>query len=248
MQLASQGAQVIVTARRAERLATLQQESDALPGKLIACPGDITDGQHQANLLAAAHQHWGRLDVLVNNAGVGAFGAFQDSTADTIRRMFEVNLFAAADMMRQALPLLVRGQSPIIVNVGSVLGHFPVPLKAEYCASKSALRALSNAARMELRMHGIDVLLVSPSTTDSEFFDHTLQDSTKLNWKRFGAISPDRVAQRTVLAIQRGKRELFLGKGARTLTLAYRLFPRLTESLLQRDAAHVADLSSHPDR
>jgi short-subunit dehydrogenase len=83
----------------------------------------------------------------------------------------EVNFFAPAEFIREALPLLQHGKQPIVMNVSSVLGHRAVPEKSEYCASKFALHGLSDALRAEFVKRGIDVLLVSPSTTASEFFD-----------------------------------------------------------------------------
>src|SRR6185503_10392011 len=88
-----------------------------------------------------------------------------------LRQVFEVNLFAPAEFIREALPALRTGTTPIVVNVGSVLGHRAVPEKSEYCASKFALHGLTDALRSELAASQVDVLLVSPSTTESEFFE-----------------------------------------------------------------------------
>ena len=126
---------------------------------------------------------WGGLDVLINNAGVSAHGRFADSDEPTLRRVMEVNFFAAAELTRLALPLLHvqnpnrRSQNPIpaaIVNIGSIIGHRGLPLNSEYAASKFALRGWSESLRAELAADGVDVLLVSPGTTDTEFFDHLL--------------------------------------------------------------------------
>src|SRR5204862_1887651 len=117
-----------------------------------------------------AIREFGGLDALVNNAGIGALGRFDQADEARLRQVMEVNFFAPAEFVREALPHLKAGNRPIVVNIGSVLGHRAVPEKSEYCASKFALHGFSDALRAELAPLGIDVLLVSPSTTTSEFF------------------------------------------------------------------------------
>ncbi len=174
--LLRQGADVVVTARREERLRELADECQAAGRKIICVAGDITDAAVRERLLRAAQDTLGGLDILVNNAGVGAIGPFSRAPADRLRRVMEVNFFAPAELIRTALPLLRAGRRPLIVNIGSVLGHVAVPHKSEYCASKFALHGLSDALRAELSREGIDLLLVSPSTTESEFADHRVGD------------------------------------------------------------------------
>ena len=101
-------------------------------------------------------------------------GPFAGAGPDRLRRIMEVNFFAPVETIRAALPLLRYGRQPIVVNIGSVLGRCAVPDKSEYCASKFALHGFSDALRAELASEMVDVLLVSPSTTQSEFFDRLL--------------------------------------------------------------------------
>ena len=84
----------------------------------------------------------------------------------------ERHAIAPVELVRNSLPLLEKASKPIIVNIGSVLGHWAAPQKSEYCASKFALHGFTDALNCELRPKGIDVLLVTPSTTQTEFFDH----------------------------------------------------------------------------
>src|SRR5205085_10807559 len=132
----------------------------------------------------------------INNAGIGAVGPFEDAGEERLRRVMEVDFFAPAELIRGALPLLKGGHHPIIVNIGSVLGHRAVPGKSEYCASKFALHGFSDALRAELAPQGIDVLLVSPSTTVSEFFDVATRQGDGLRGP-FGAMPAETVARRT---------------------------------------------------
>ncbi len=170
--LSQRGANLLLTARREERLAALAAELQTPTHQILYRTGDITSPALRSTLIEAARAQWGGLDLLINNAGAGAaLGPFMDADEDRLRKVMEVNFFAPAELLRAAVPLLRNGRRPLIVNVSSVLGHRGVPLKSEYCASKFALHGLSDAVRAELRPLGIDLLLVSPSTTRTEFFD-----------------------------------------------------------------------------
>jgi short-subunit dehydrogenase len=146
----------------------------------------------------------------------------------------EVDFFAPVELIRQALPLLLEGRQPIIVNMGSVLGHRAVPDKSEYCAAKFALHGFSDALRAELQPTGIDVLLVSPSTTRTEFFDNVLESNSSRKEGAFGASSPQRVSRSTIRAIRCGKHEVILSLGGKLLVWFDRLFPTLANRILAR--------------
>ncbi len=235
-QLARLGARLLVTARRGELLDSLVREvRQTHPDREIQfLAGDITDADFRASLMKKKKKHWGRLDGLVNNAGVGAMGRFADSTSATLRQVMEVNFFAPVELIRLALPLLQLGQQPIIVNMGSVLGHRAVPLKSEYCASKFALHGLSDSLRAELAPLGIDLTMISPSTTDSDFFDHAIQDTTQKKWKSARASPVKRVATATIRAMTKGSHDVILTLGGKSLVLLDRLAPTLADHAMQR--------------
>jgi short-subunit dehydrogenase len=234
-QLAAKGARLVLNARRQERLDGLAGELRTTGGEAHAVPGDVTDPAIRAALLESARTNLGGLDCLVNNAGMGGIGNFADNNEARLRRIMELNFFAPAELIRLSLPELRRGQRPIIVNVASVLAHRAVPKKSEYCASKFALHGLSDSLRSELAPDGIDVLLVSPSTTATEFFDVAEGDKSKLPWLTRGQ-SSDAVARAAVRAIERGKHEIILTIGGKGLVWFDRLFPTLTNRLVRRFA------------
>ncbi|MCL4206947.1 MAG: SDR family NAD(P)-dependent oxidoreductase [Pirellulaceae bacterium] len=233
-QLAAAGANLVVTARRRVALDSLVDENRSLSGRMIAIEGDITDARHRERLLAAAHDDLGGLDLLVNNAGVGAIGPFTEAAPERLRRVMEVNFFAPVELIRESLPLLRAGRTPLIVNVSSVLGHRAVPRKSEYCASKFALHGFSDALRAELGADGIDVLLVSPSTTRTEFFDNVLENANGSTASLSAAASAASVAKQTVRAIRRGRHEIILTPGGKLLVWLDRLCPTLADWLVAR--------------
>jgi short-subunit dehydrogenase len=231
--LAAAGARLLITARRRDRLERLARELRELSGGICYCPGDITDPPIRFQLIQIAQQRWGGLDILINNAGLGAVGPFANAQEDRLRHIMEVNFFAPAELTRLAIPLLKRGNSPLLVNIGSVLGHVAMPKKSEYCASKFALRGLTNALRAELVHDGIDVLLVSPNTTRSEFFAALFEQQGDVAVNPW-SMSPDRVARQIVRAMRRGRKQLVLTASGRSLIRLDAVCPWLVRRLQAR--------------
>jgi short-subunit dehydrogenase len=232
-QLVGGGAQVLIVARRSEPLAELAAGLADAPGRLEVLTGDITSSDVRQAALERMSQIFGGMDLLINNAGIGAAGPFSDATPDRLRRVMETNFFAAVELVRLSLPLLKAGKRPMIVNVGSILGHRGIPGSSEYCASKFALQGFSEALRAELAPGGIDVLVVSPGTTQTEFFVRSMDAAQNRRPDRRG-MAPSVVAQRTVAAIRRGKHEIVIGASGKLLVWANRLFPRLLDAILSR--------------
>ena len=234
IQLADNGAKVVLCARRLERLNELAATIRTAGGTAIVCDGDVTDEAFRTRLIENCHNELGGLDILVNNAGIGAMGRFDEATPQRLRQIFEVNFFAVAELTRTALPLLKAGDDPLVVNISSVLGHRGAPLKSEYSASKFALHGFSDALRAELVADGVGVLLVSPSTTDSEFFDASIEDETNKDWKKNGAMPPQVVAAKTVKAIRKRRDEIILTFGGRILVWLDRLIPGLANRMMAK--------------
>lgn len=230
-QLVLRGARVLITARRAERLHALANELRQSGGEVLCIAGDITQRATRDACVSLAREHWGGLDCVVNNAGVGALGPFAQASPERLRQVFEVDFFSSVELIRETLPLLQGGRQPLIVNVGSVLGHRAVPGKSEYCAAKFALHGFSDALRAELASLGIGVLLVSPSTTRSEFFHQVLEGDGTQEAQRPG-MTPEQVANKIVKGIERGKHEIILSLGGKLLVWADRICPTVVNSLL----------------
>lgn len=234
-ELVRAGASVVVTSRREDRLQQLRL-AFGNPRKLIAVPGDIADSDHRQRLIETAVTKLGGIDIVFNNAGIGAIGNFENATADRLRRIFEVDFFGVTELTRLAIPHLHQGVNPSICIVSSVLAHRGVPRKSEYCAAKFALRGWTESLRLELKPAGIKVVTISPSTTGSEFFDSLLDSDATENPFRFGVQSAEYVAHKILGAVRRGKRELILSPGGKALVWLSRLAPGLADRLLMKFA------------
>ena len=235
-QLADHGSTVIAVARRSDQLnetvSTWNRHGD---GEIIPVQGDVTDpSTHQIIHKKVMEIGGGKLDLLVNNAGAGAIGPFAEASPQRLRQVMEVNFFAATELTRTLLSCLRKGRLPVICNIGSVLGHCAVPEKSEYCASKFAIHGWSDSLRCELAGDGIQVTLVSPSTTRSEFFHALIETDSGTKSKSIGSWSAAQVARATFLAIVRMKREVILSAGGKLLVYAVRLLPGLVSRILKR--------------
>jgi short-subunit dehydrogenase len=224
----------LLTARRENALRELAAECGKLGPTPEILAGDVTDPEVRAALVARAEALWTGLDVLINNAGVSAHGTFATSDEQTLRRVMEVNFFAPAELTRAALPLLRRARGAAVVNVCSIIGHRGLPFASEYAASKFALRGWSEALRAELAGQRIDVVLVSPGTTDTGFFDHLIAQRAAPPWQGSKPVPASVVASQTLRALQRGRREIYPNWRGRALVAANRWFPGLVDRVVKR--------------
>lgn len=208
VRLAEAGVDTVLLARRREPLEETAELVHRTGRKAILIVGDVTDPADRQRALTAAAEQLGGLDMLINNAGVGAHGRFHEAAPNRLRSIFEVNLFAAMELTREAVPLLREGRDPCVANVGSILAWRGAPFVSEYAASKFALRGWSEAIRSEFAKLGIHVLHSSPSTIASEFRANLLERAEQVPWGNRGGVSPERVADRVVRGIERRQKEV----------------------------------------
>jgi short-subunit dehydrogenase len=234
IELARHGVDLVLIARREERLAEVAKQVAALGRRAVLVAGDVTDADARQRALDAARNELGGLDLLVNNAGVAAHGRFADANPDRIRPIMEVNFFAPVELIREAIPLLQAGERPMVVNIGSILGERGSPHKSEYSASKFALHGFSEAVRPELARLGIDVLVVAAGPTETEHFDVLLEGTADLPWGNPPRQPADKVARTIVRAIERGSNMVVTGWRGRLLLLASRFFPSVVDRVMRR--------------
>jgi len=250
LRLAQQGAHVLATARRQERLAQLQQEANQIgvdrAGKVEILSGDVTQVADRQRWQEWIGAHWGSLDGLVHNAGAGAIGPFLEAPAERARKVMEVDFFAVTELTRELFALLKLGDQPFLLAVGSVLAHRAVPDKSEYCAAKFALRGWCESVRVEWRPLGVEVILVHPSTTRTEFFDRLIDTPSGTNSRSIGEASADRVANSLLAAIRQRKRDVVLSAAGNLLLWANRVSPSLLDRVLARHRSESRQPTTGP--
>jgi NAD(P)-dependent dehydrogenase (short-subunit alcohol dehydrogenase family) len=184
LMLARNGFYTYASARNTNKSASIQSIADAekLPLKLIQV--DVTDDNSVKAAVEKIVSEQGRIDVLVNNAGYGLFGAFEDLSLDEIKAQFETNFFGVIRTTQHVLPIMRNGiAGGIIVNVSSVNGHVPFPVISAYVATKFALEGLSESIAYELEPFGIKVILIEPGAIGSGFMKGSVMSKRALDPK-----------------------------------------------------------------
>jgi short-subunit dehydrogenase len=247
--LGNAGCHVVLTGRSAERLEeTARSIIDAgrPPSSVSTVVADLTNESDRSQLLDTVSGRFsGSLDLLINAAGVGAYGRFESHSPSVLRELFEINVFALAELTRGALPLLRRGRAPSVVNIGSIVSRRGLPGRSEYSASKFALAGLTEALRAEWARDGIHVLMVNPGFTATSFEDHLLVNTAIYQTRSRRSMSADAVALATLRALRRGRHEITLTPGGRLLLLVNRLSPRIVDFGFSRWTRHLySDLAA----
>lgn len=161
------GDNAALTARDARKLDDLAQKYG---GRVLPISLEVTDKAARKNAVQKAVEKFGRIDVLVNNAGRGQFGSVEESSEEEIRLLFETNFFGPVGMIREALPFMRRQKSGVIVNVSSMGVMFENGAgNAYYVSSKAALEMLSGVLQNEVKPLGLGVMIVEPGTFRTEF-------------------------------------------------------------------------------
>ena len=240
LRLQQAGFTTYAVARRVDRMAALAK------GGVTTFAMDVTDDASVTAGVGRILDEHGRLDVLVNNAGYGSYGAVEDVPVDEARRQFEVNIFGVARLTQLVTPSMRSRGSGRIVNISSIGGKFYEPLGAWYHATKFALEGFSDSLRLELAPHGIQVVIIEPGPIRSEWSDiaaETLVETSRgtayeqqaegvrrrleKSYRPGMASGPDVVARKIVKAATtaRPRPRYPVGRGAGSILAARHLLP-----------------------
>lgn len=200
--LARRGARVVLGARRTDRLEALVTAIRAEGGKAEYRALDVTSRDDTAAFVEFARSTFGRVDVVLNNAGVMPLSPLAALKVDEWDRMIDVNIRGVLHGIAAALPIMKAQGSGQIINVSSIGGHRVSPTAAVYCATKFAVNAISEGLRQE--SSDIRVTVISPGVTESELADSITDESARDAMKEFrkGAISADAIARAILFAIE----------------------------------------------
>jgi NAD(P)-dependent dehydrogenase (short-subunit alcohol dehydrogenase family) len=229
LELARQGVAVALGARREERLREVVDGIESKGGRAIALRTDVSQRAEVEVLVAAAVESFGRLDVMINNAGFGYYGTVEETPEEDFRRLLEVNLMGTFYGVQAALPVMRRQESGHIINVASVVGRRSFPFHGAYAASKFAVVGLTEALRSELAGSGIVATVVLPVGTRTEFFDMAPRPPGYPAGPLGFAQSSERVARVIVGCIRRPRSEVLLVPPMRAALALAVLFPGLAD-------------------
>ena len=230
---AREGASVALAARRGEVLSGLAAECEALGGRALPVPTDVTNAEAVQRLARQTEDAFGGIDVWINNAGTGVFGAYQDADLTLHRRTIEVNLLGTMHGAYAALPIFLRQNRGILINNISLGGWAPTPFAAAYTASKFGLRGFTASLRQELGAHPkIHICGVFPSIVDTPGFVHGANMSGKRLDPGPLLYQSEDVARTFVNLVRTPRDEVAVGWPARAGEMAYAIAPKFTEYLL----------------
>ena len=230
VRFAREGAAVVLAARSRERLERLAERLEQrFSVETLAVPCNVRDREQVEGLVEAAVARFGRIDVLVNNAGFGLYGRIEDTPGEAFRDLLETNVLGVHHAVRAVLPHMRRQGSGHIVNVGSVVGKRSWPYHGAYAASKFALTGLTQALRGELAGSGVSVTLVLPASTETEFFANAPSYSPEYVPAPLGPVqTPGQVARAIVRSVRRPSPEVHMQPLMRIAHVLADVFPGLT--------------------
>lgn len=228
--LRRRGALLSLAARSEDKLRQVAGSDD------LYTAGDLTDEVSRGALVERTLDRFGRIDVLVNNAGAGLYApSYQTPMADA-RRLWELNFFTALDLIQRVVPEMKRQRQGAIINISSIAGKMTLPWFTLYSASKYALGSLGDGLRMELRRFGIHTMTVCPGYVNTQFQQNVLHGEPPplLGRSRKWAISPEQCAEEIARGIEAGKRTVVTPASGWALIVLARLFPSLMDRQLER--------------
>ena len=229
------GAAVAICARRREQLDAAAAEIVAAGGRALSVVADVTQAEEMDAFVAQTVARFGRLDVMMCNAGFGIAGAIDDIAPDQMQKLMDINCHGTYHATRAALPLFRRQGSGHIVMVSSIVGKRGVPYMGAYSATKFAQVGLAECLRSELLGTGIHVTVVYPVSTETEFFDVMSRETGTAVTRAFGPRQAvETVADAIARAIDRPVPEVYPHFQSRALVILNAVAPGFTDRVVKR--------------
>lgn len=233
--LAEHGAHLALAARSEEQLQSTRNNLSDFPVRTIAIPGDLTQPAYRQDLIAATLAAFGRLDILINNAGVETEGAYLDLSWEAIQENLEINLLAPMQLTYLALPHMLAQQQGHVVNIASIAAKAGTPYAATYCGAKAGLAEWTRGLRLEFAGSGIHFSTIFPGyVTEVGMFARFNKTPPPL----VGFCTPAQVTAAVITAIQREQIERVVNsQPVRLLSMISELSPVLGDWLLKKIGA-----------
>jgi len=232
--LAQAGCKLALAARSVEPLQALANQLNSAGQQAVAIPTDMGNTTQASALAQKSVETFGKIDVIINNAGLGVRDHVLDLRLDEARRVMDVNYFGPMALIQAAIPhFKANPDGGLIINVSSIVGRRAMPGIAGYCASKSALEKMAESLRVELSAENIRVSTVYPGVTVTRFNDNSL-GASQHGRGRVTGVPPERVAQAILKTIRREPRDVFITLFDRAFVTASMLFPWLIDKMLSR--------------
>lgn len=232
--LLSKGAKLIIAGRNDDEIEKLKNNMRDYLDKILFHQVDISFESSCKKLIDHAIERFGRIDVLINNAGVGLNNPIEDIQDEDIRKVFDINFFGSFYMIKHVLPVMKEKGYCLIVNICSLGVKRPVPYTGGYTASKAALDCISKVAKFEAFRYNVKIINVYPGSIATDFRKNALGRGYSENDKRLSRLSPHEAAIRIIKGIEKGKEEVYTSNADKFLAIFTRLFPRFSDYIIEK--------------
>jgi short-subunit dehydrogenase len=233
---AQRGARVVLSSRAETRLQSIADDLHERDLDVYAHRADVTERDDLEELADAAEHLYGGIDTWFNNAGSTIFGPLEETDLEDARKLFDINYWGVVHGSEVALPYLRRSGGGTLINMGSALSDRSLALQGHYSASKQAVKAYTNALRMELEKNDdpIAVSLVLPSSTNTKFAEHAKNLTDSALALPPPIYSPEVVARAVLDCAKDPQRDLYVGAGGRALSVMNTLLPRFSDWVMEQ--------------
>ncbi len=236
-----QGAKVSLAARRLERLNEIKTEIEKIGGEALITKTDVSIEDDCKNLIQQTLNHFGKIDLLINNAGISMRALFIDAEIQVLKKVMDVNFWGTVYCTKYALPHLLK-QNGVIVGVSSVAGFHGLPGRTGYSASKFAMHGFLESVRIEYLKTGLHVMVIAPGFTSSEVRKHALTangneqgETPRVEEKMMSA---EKVAKIMLKSIKKKKRNKILTFTGQAIALLQRIIPEQVDHLVYKGMAN----------
>jgi dehydrogenase/reductase SDR family member 7B len=242
MQLARRDARLILSSRREAELERIARSTGLGERDILILPFDLGNVTNASGLAAQVMNHFGRIDILINNGGISQRAEVLETAAENERKLMEVNYFSHVALSKAVLPYMLRQRSGKLVVVSSIAGKFGFYLRSSYSAAKHALHGYFESLRLEYEKKGIAVLIVCPGKIKTNVSVNAMTSSGaphgRMDESHEQAMTAEECASRIIQAIEKNKSEVLIGRKEILMVYFKRFLPALFERLIRKQSPY----------
>jgi short-subunit dehydrogenase len=240
--LAKKGARLVLSARREEELLRVAKQTGLGDRDIFILPFDLAQMPAASGLAAQVMNHFGRLDVLINNGGVSQRSEAMETSEETERRLMEVNYFSCTALTKAVLPYMLRQKAGKIVVISSIAGRFGFYLRSSYSAAKHALHGYFESLRLETEKKGISVLIVCPGKIKTAVSHNAVKGNGlqhgQMDESHENAMSADVCAEKIIRGMEAEKQEIYIGGKEILMVYLKRYFPFFFNRVIRKQSPY----------
>ncbi|PLK46205.1 SDR family oxidoreductase [Emticicia sp. TH156] len=236
-EFAKEGARLVLSARRLDELLRVKQNTGLPYADVLVLPIDVERQDEFPEKVQAVIRHFGRIDVLFNNAGISQRSSVAESSMEVYRKIMDINFFGVVALTKAVLPVMVEQKSGHIAVTSSISGKLGTPMRSGYCATKHALHGFFDSLRAEVWKEKINVTIICPGYIHTDISINAIAGDGgkhgKMDKNQETGISPEACASEIVNAIAKGKEEVYIGRKEVMGVYLKRFFPGILSKIVR---------------